>query len=340
MTTLLRIDASARLHGSHTRQLADHFQSRWQRLHPDGLVVRRDLAAEPVPHLTDATIQAFHTTIETRGSETPELALSGALIRELASADHLLIASPLYNLTLPSTLKAFFDHVVRAGMTFEVGEDGYRGLLEETRATLITARGGTGNVGDAGDFQTGYLRAILAFIGVESVDVIAVSGTALDEVTREENLARAHRQLDRYFEEMDTPVWRGPLDEDDQRQITDLRQAQAMAIVEGDAEAYAELCTDDIQLLIPGQDVISGRNAFLQAERALFAKASFSSFQKHPLRIEGAGELAVEIGRQNVVADRSQGQDGVYSARQKYTHTLRRTPSGWRFAVLMSNPCE
>ena len=153
MKTLLRIDASARIHGSHTRELADHFQSRWQELHPDGEVVRRDLAVEAVPHLSDEAIKAFHQP----AAEGSEVALSDVLARELANADHLLIASPLYNLSVPSPLKAYIDHVVRAGITFETEEDGYRGLLQGTAATLITARGGPGTPGDAADFQTGYL---------------------------------------------------------------------------------------------------------------------------------------------------------------------------------------
>ena len=336
MKTLLRIDASARIHGSHTRELADHFQSRWQELHPDGKVVRRDLAVETVPHLSDQAIQAFHQP----AAAGSELALSDILARELASADHVLIASPLYNLSVPSSLKAYIDHVVRSGITFETADGGYRGLLKGTAATLVTARGGPGTPGDAADFQTGYMKAILAFVGIESVDVIAVEGTALGEAVREESLARARRQVDRRFEEADAPRWRGPLDEDDKRQIAALRQAQAAAIVDGDAQAYADLCTDDIQLLIPGKDLISGRDAFLDAERALFARASFDRFEKYPLRVERDGELAVEVGRQEATTDLQNGAGGVYSARQKYTHILRRTPAGWRFALLMSNPCE
>ncbi len=336
MKVLLRIDASARIHGSHTRELADHFQSRWQEINPDGKVVLRDLAVEPVPHLSEKTIEAFHQP----AAGDSELDLSGGLVRELASADHLLIASPLYNLSVPSTLRAYIDHVVRSGITFETGEDGYRGLLKGTTATLVTARGGSGKPGDASDFQTGYLKAILAFIGIEPVDVIAVDGTALGEQILEEGLSRAYRQVDRRFEDAGAPRWRGPLDEDDKQQIAALRQSQAAAIVDGDAEAYADLCTDDIQLLIPGRDLISGRDAFLDAERALFARASFASFEKHPLRVERAGDIAVEIGRQEATTDLQNDARGVYSARQKYTHVLHRTPAGWRFAVLMSNSSE
>lgn len=197
---------------------------------------------------------------------------------------------------MPSTLKAYIDHGVRAGITFEVGEKGYHGLLRGTAATLISARGGPGIPEDGADFQTGYLKAILAFIGIESVDVIAVDGTTLDETTRQKGLSRARRQVDLRFEEADAPRWQGPLDEDDKQQIAALRQAQAEAIISGDAEAYADLCTDDIQLLIPGKDLLSGRDAFLDAERTIFAAASFSSFEKYPSSVERGGEMAVEVG--------------------------------------------
>ena len=273
-----------------------------------------------------------------RGSSA--LDLSDTLVRELIGADHVLIASPLYNLSVPSTLKAYLDHVVRAGITFEMGKDGFRGLLKDTAATLVTARGGAGTPGDAGDFQTGYLRAILAFVGIGPVHVIALDGTALGDAAREKGQDRARRQIDQLFREASAPRWLGPFDEDDEQQITRLRRAQAAASVAGDAEAYAELCTDDVRLLIPGRDVISGRESFLDAERALFARASFSSFEKYPLSVERDGETAVEIGRQEATTGLPSSVGGVFSARQKYVHILRRTPAGWRFAVLMSNPCE
>ncbi|MEM7355967.1 MAG: NAD(P)H-dependent oxidoreductase, partial [Acidobacteriota bacterium] len=289
MQTLLRIDASARIHGSYTRKLADHYQDRWQALHPDGEVVRRDLANEPVPHLSDETIRAFQQP----GAGGAARTLSDDLIHELATADHLLISSPLYNLSMPSTLKAYFDHVVRAGATFEVGEDGYRGLLRGTTAAVVTARGGPGTPGDANDFQTDYLRAILAFIGIEQVEVIALDSLAVSEASRKDGLSRARQQVDQCFTEPRAPLLapaspagrsvamgrrcKGPLDADDELEIAVLRQAQAAAIIDGDAQAYADLCTDDVQLLIPGQDVISGRDAFFEAERALFKQASFSA---------------------------------------------------------------
>ncbi|OGB33115.1 MAG: hypothetical protein A3F78_12295 [Burkholderiales bacterium RIFCSPLOWO2_12_FULL_61_40] len=336
MKTLLRIDTSIRTDGSHTRVLADYFAARWLEDHPDGRVVRRCLASDPVPHLSNAMFEAFQ---QGRG-QSPDCALSDDLIDELKGADHVLIGSPLYNLTLPSTLKAYFDHVVRADATFEVRAGNYRGLLDGRGATLIAARGGLASPECADDFQTAYLKAILAFIGIGPVALVAVAGTALGGEAKEQALADARQQVDRLFGKAQAPLWHGEFSADDKRQIGALRDGQAAAIVSGDARAYAELCADDIQLLIPNRDAICGQAGFLAAEEALFRSAVFAAFRKQPLRVERSGSLAVETGRQEVVMAKQDAAGGVFSARQKYTHVFRLTEKGWRFAVLMSNPSE
>ena len=137
MKTLLRIDASVRINGSNTCALTDYFQARWQKANPEGDVIRRCLASDPIPHLSNEMIEAFQQA----SGPSQRTSLSDTLIDELRRADHVLVGSPLYNLTLPSTLKAYFDHVVRSGATFEVRRGNYRGLLNgrsaSTRARLI-----------------------------------------------------------------------------------------------------------------------------------------------------------------------------------------------------------
>ncbi len=336
LKTLLRIDASIRTSGSVTRILTDYFQSRWQEVNPTGVVIGRCLANDPIPHLSNETFKSFHQ--EGRCSRTT--ALADLLNDEIKRADHVLIGSPLYNLTLPSTLKAYFDHIVRSGATFEVKDGTYRGLLHGKGATVITARGGVTSPGSRDDFQTAYLEAILAFIGVESVDIVAMEGTALDNEAATKAIVCAKRQIDGLFDRMEGLIWSGEFSEADRRQIGTLRAGQAEAIVAGDAAAYAALCTDDIQLLIPGGDVVSGRAAFLQVEEALFRSAVFASFRKFPLRIERGGNLAVEVGRQEVRMMQSNHASGVFCTRQKYTHVFRLTAEGWRFALLMSNATQ
>ncbi|WP_260292446.1 NAD(P)H-dependent oxidoreductase [Sedimenticola hydrogenitrophicus] len=338
MQTLLRIDASARADGSHTRALADHFQARWQEACPEGEVIWRSLADDPVPHLTDGLIQAFQASGDARGAASH---LSDTLIEELRRADHVLISSPLYNLNVPSPLKAWFDHVVRSGETFAAEPDGYRGLLDGKRATVIAGRGGLDSGTGTDDFQSPYLKAILAFIGIEAVDMVTLEETAMPDPIRLKAWACARLQVDRLFgRDGAGPRWIGEFSDDDRRQIDDLRGGQSDAIVKGDARAYADLCAEDIQLLIPGREAVAGRTAFLEAEEQLFLHATFASFRKRPLSIERSGNLAIEVGLQEVAMDDDGNRGGIFASRQKYTHVFRLCESGWRFAVLMSNPCE
>lgn len=196
MQTLLRIDSSARTTGSSTRALGDHFVARWREATPEGRLIERDLAAVPIPHLADETIKAFYAQ---DGTTLSGVRLSDELIGELEAADHLLITSPLYNLTLPSTLKSYFDHVVRPGHTFEMESQGLHGLLEGKSATVITARGGVSVPGTEEDFQTGYLEAVLAFIGITSVAFVALEGTMMDEATKKASLVAARRRMEGRF---------------------------------------------------------------------------------------------------------------------------------------------
>ncbi|MDC0672546.1 FMN-dependent NADH-azoreductase [Nannocystis radixulma] len=200
MKTLLRIDASARQRGSCSRQLADCFQARWAARHPGGRVVVRDLAQSPVPHLDGATMAVFCGIPAPAEAAPPAgVALSDALIAELRAADHLLLACPMYNLGLPSPLKAYVDHVVRRGHTFVVEDGRFVGLLGHTSATLVATRGAIASPTLADDFQIPYLRALLAFIGIDRVEVIAADGMAQEEAVRAQRLARAQAQIDRLF---------------------------------------------------------------------------------------------------------------------------------------------
>jgi FMN-dependent NADH-azoreductase len=336
MKTLLRIDASIRLADSITRSLTGYFEEAWLRTNPDSKIIRRCLVSDPIPHLSQKAFEAFQSP----GGSTGAGALSENLINEIKLADHLLIGSPLYNLGLSSSLKAYFDHLVRSGATFEVEQGNYRGLLNGKCATLITARAGYNSSDYIDDFQTDYLKQILDFIGITCVETVALEGVAEDQCSREKALSRAKREIDRLCEPNEPSAWLGEFSHQDKHEISRLRASQAEAIIGGDASAYAALCTDDIQLLIPARELISGKADFLQAEEALFIGAKFVSFRKMPVRVERSGNLAIEVGCQEV---QMQGQDhssGVFSARQKYTHMFRRTDQGWRFALLMSNPSE
>ncbi len=336
MKTLLRIDSSIRLSDSCTRELTGYFEEAWLRNNPDGNVIRRCLIKNPVPHLTQEVFDTFQNSDESSHADS----LSDTLVDEIKYADYLLIGSPLYNLGLPSSLKAYFDHIVRSGVTFESENGRYRGLLGEKRAILITARASYRSPEGDDDFQKGYLEQILAFIGIKHIETVSVEGVwdTLSNLTQ--TLVYAKEKIDRIFELSNEPNWLGEFSNKDKQEITQLRTAQAEAIIAGDATAYASLCTEDIQLLIPAKDLVSGRDSFLQIEKTLFKNSKFDTFRKMPVCIQRSGELAVEVGRQEVIMKNQDYSGGVFSSHQKYTHVFRLTDNGWRISLLMSNPSE
>lgn len=174
MAQLLVIDSSARQHGSVSRQLTERFLAHWLEKRRGDAVCRRDLGIEPLPHL-DAWMQPA----ESHGAaECVALQRANRLVGELVAADVLVLGAPMYNFAIPSTLKAWFDHVLRAGVTFRYSENGPQGLLHGKRAFVITARGGIYE-GGGQDHQEPYLRQVLAFMGIHDVTFIHAEGLNL-----------------------------------------------------------------------------------------------------------------------------------------------------------------
>ncbi|NMH86445.1 FMN-dependent NADH-azoreductase [Flavivirga algicola] len=189
MKTLLRIDCSSRTVGSHSRALADYFEQNWKTANPKGTVLYRDLVKHQLPHIENNTIEGFYTPIEHISAEGKKAtALSDELIAELKSANDILISSPLYNLNIPSNLKAYLDQVVRIGQTFNINENGYYGLLEDKLAYLVTAKGGVykGTFMEQYDFQEPYLKAILGHMGIKVQELFSLEGAA-NQQTLEQN---------------------------------------------------------------------------------------------------------------------------------------------------------
>jgi FMN-dependent NADH-azoreductase len=186
--SILRIDASARAQGSVTRDLTGRIAALW----PSAHVRHRDLAADPLPHLTEDWVSANFTPEANRtATQTKALALSDSLIDELRAADTLVIGLPVYNFGVPSALKAWIDHVARAGVTFRYTETGPEGLLTGKRAILAMASGGT-QAGAEIDYASTYMRHILGFVGITDVTVVAADQLALDA---DASLARALDQI-------------------------------------------------------------------------------------------------------------------------------------------------
>ncbi|MEO1060506.1 MAG: NAD(P)H-dependent oxidoreductase [Actinomycetota bacterium] len=165
MTTsnILRLDAGAAHDGSVTRTLGDAVV---ERLATTGTTVTtRDLTTG-VPFVDGAWVAA--------SGAGEAIAASDELIDELLAADVLVITAPIYNFGVPAALKAWVDQVSRAGRTFTYTEDGPKGLIDGTRAVIVTASGGTEIEGEA-DFAVPYLRFVLGFLGITDVQVVAAS---------------------------------------------------------------------------------------------------------------------------------------------------------------------
>ncbi|WNW11483.1 FMN-dependent NADH-azoreductase [Pseudomonas sp. DTU_2021_1001937_2_SI_NGA_ILE_001] len=195
MSRVLIVESSARQEGSVSRQLTRQFIEQWKTAHPADTLTVRDLALDPVPHL-DATLLGGWMKPDEQRSTTEQAALerSNVLTDELLAADVLVLGAPMYNFAIPSTLKAWFDHVLRAGVTFKYGETGPQGLLTGKRAIVLTARGGL-YTGGAMDHQEPYVRQVLGFIGIHDVTFVHAEGLNMGEEFSAKGLSQAQAQL-------------------------------------------------------------------------------------------------------------------------------------------------
>lgn len=177
MTRLLSIEISPRGDQSVSRQMVQRFIALWQAAHLEGEVVRRDLAESEMAFVTAPWLQAYFTPPTDHTPEmSAELALSDQLVQELLAADHIVIATPVYNYNVPASLKAWVDHIVRKGLT--LGFDG-QGLVKGKKATVLLASGGVYAEGSPireRDIATQYLRLILGVIGITDVSFVAGGG--------------------------------------------------------------------------------------------------------------------------------------------------------------------
>ncbi|WP_277372549.1 FMN-dependent NADH-azoreductase [Pseudomonas sp. AA-38] len=195
MSRVLVIESSARQQGSVSRELTQQFIAQWQAANPADQVQVRDVAANPLPHLDLTLLGGWMTPAEQQSAaEKAALARSNELTEELLAADVLVLAAPMYNFAIPSTLKTWLDHVLRAGVTFKYTETGPQGLLTGKRAIVLTARGGI-YAGSALDHQEPYLRQVLAFIGIHDVQFIHAEGMNMGGEFVEKGLAQAKAKL-------------------------------------------------------------------------------------------------------------------------------------------------
>lgn len=195
MSHVLIIESSARQQDSVSRQLTRDFIQQWQAAHPGDQINVRDVAANPLPHLDADLLGGWMKPVEQRSMPEQEaFERSNQLTDELLAADVLVMAAPMYNFTIPSTLKAWLDHVLRAGITFKYTPTGPQGLLQGKRAIVLTARGGI-HAGAGSDHQEPYLRQAMAFIGIHDVEFIHAEGLNMSGDFHEKGVNQAKARL-------------------------------------------------------------------------------------------------------------------------------------------------
>jgi len=196
MNTLLQIKSSIFSDGGQSSRLADRYVAAWRETNPDGQVIVRDLAVQPVPHLDGARFGAFLSKPGERTAAQQDVVdYSDELIEELRNADVIVLGLPMYNFGVPSGLKAYFDHIARAGVTFRYTEKGPQGLLNGKRAIVFAARGGI-HAGQPSDTQTGFIRTFLGFLGITDVQFVFAEGLAISDEHRNNALAQAHAAIE------------------------------------------------------------------------------------------------------------------------------------------------
>ncbi len=204
--TILHIDSSPLGDRSISRRLTAQTLTELQVKHPESAILTRDLAANPLPHLDGMTIGAFFTPPDQRTAALNEAAkLSDQAIDELIAADIIVIGAPMWNFGIPSSLKAWIDHIVRTGRTFKYGIAGPESLLPKGKKVIIvSSRGGMYSESpmNAMDYQETYLRAVLGFLGLTDVSFIRAEGVGMGEEAVKSAIVLAESQLSQAIEQV------------------------------------------------------------------------------------------------------------------------------------------
>ena len=189
---ILQINSSARSTGSESTRLADAIVAKLQAANPGATVARRDMAATPHPVLDEAALQALFTPADQRTAEqAARVALDDALIAQVQAADAIVIGSPMYNFGITVQLKAWFDAIARAGVTFKYGATGPIGLVTGKKVYVAIARGGLHRDGPS-DTQLPHLKMFLSFLGMTDVQFVYAEGLGMGP----EAVAKAQAQAD------------------------------------------------------------------------------------------------------------------------------------------------
>lgn len=197
MSTVLVLNTSVLGEASVSRALVREALARVREENASVSVIERDLGALPIPHLDADSTAAIRSGTAENEAQSKALALSDALIAELQAADTLIIGAPMYNFGIPSTLKTWFDYVLRPRIAFSYSEAGPKGLMTGKRAIVIETRGGfySEGPGKVMDSQEPHLRSMLGLMGITDVTFVHAEKLAFTPEVREQAVLRAKSEL-------------------------------------------------------------------------------------------------------------------------------------------------
>lgn len=204
MKKVLVINSSARAQHSQSRKLTEIFVEHWKNIQADPVIRYRELGNTDVPHINQNWIAAAFKPKATRSEEEKEaLKTSDVYISELGEADIIVIGSPMYNWSIPSTLKAYIDQILRVNETWKINPDDkqnpYIGLLENKTLFLFLTRGAQGyekgEYNEHMNFQSNYLKTVFNIIGITNIHVIAINGASFDGEKFRESIETSHQKI-------------------------------------------------------------------------------------------------------------------------------------------------
>jgi len=195
---LLHLDSSLQGANSVSRRLSAEIVARERALHPSLEVIYRDLSADPALHLSGAHLAAIQGAAVDNAAMTADLAKGNAYVQELLATDILVIGAPMYNLTIPTPLKAWVDRIAVAGKTFRYTATGPEGLLKGTKTFIASARGNVyvpGSPAATLEHQESYLLGLLGFLGITDITVVRAEGVAFGPDARDAAVNAALGQI-------------------------------------------------------------------------------------------------------------------------------------------------
>lgn len=198
MAKILVIKSSIMGEAGNSNALVDQFTTQWRENKGDGgdTVIVRDFSKNPIPHLSQQRFIAFVTPEDERSEQQKnETVLSDELVAEFLTADVIILGVPMYNFGIPSTLKAYIDHLARVGKTFRYTEKGPVGLAENKQVFVLGARGGI-YAGTPNDTQTPYLKSIFGLLGVDDITFVVAEGLNISPEQKEKSMSQAKQQIE------------------------------------------------------------------------------------------------------------------------------------------------